>query len=483
MTSVQDSVIFRNILSTPESAAIWSAYPHITTTYTPSRKLNPNTRSDERRTSYYLLFESHLARVQARLSIIPSAAADLIQQHCTLSTISWPQLEKDTHLIGYPVLPVIKQLVAATNAASPPGTQHGEYAHWGATTQDVTDTTTALQLRDTFDLHAQTLESIIAHLRALAEKHKRTPLAARSNLQQAVPITFGFKLARLLATFQRHLDRLTTAIRPRAQVLEFAGAAGTLATLAPHPPDDPGAAARALQCQADLAGALGLRAPEIAWHTERDGVAEAGAWMALVSGTCAKLALDVKLLAQTEVGECGEPYAPNRGSSSTMPQKRNPISCAYITAAAGTVRQLSAALMEAMVADHERSTGPWEIEWVVLPQIATLTHAALKHAEFILGGLEVDEGAMARNLEITKGAIVSEAVMMRLGDRLGRQYAHDLVYELCRRTREKGTGLVEELVACEEVGLGREECEKLCDPGRYLGLSVEMTDRVLNNGK
>ncbi|KAL1631727.1 hypothetical protein SLS56_004401 [Neofusicoccum ribis] len=454
MTSVTDSLIFRDLFSTPESAEIWS---------------------DERRTSYYLLFESHLAAVQARHSIIPAPAAALIQSHCQLSTLDFQQLATDTALIGYPVLPVVKQLVAAVNAASPGA---GEWTHWGATTQDVTDTATSLQLRDSFDLFAGTLAAITARLRALAARHKATPMAARSNLQQAVPMTFGFKLARLLAAFARHAARLAQ-LRPRACALEFGGAAGTLATLVPDGVADAEGARRALACQAELAEALGLAVPVVAWHTERDGVAEAGGWMALVAATCAKLATDVKLLMQTEVAEVREPWVPGRGSSSTMPQKRNPIASAYVCAAAATVRQLGAALVEAVVADHERSTGPWEIEWVVLPQMVTLTHAALRHVERVLEGLEVDEEAMKRNLDITKGGIVSEAVMMRLGERLGRQYAHDLVYDLCRRAQVEGRSLVKLLVECEEVGLGKEEAEKLCDPTAYLGLSVEMTERVL----
>lgn len=183
-------------------------------------------------------------------------------------------------------------------------------------------------------------------------------MAARSNLQQAVPISFGFKMARLLATFHRHQTRLDE-LRARLLVLEFGGAAGTLATLPDsntHPPSSN--EGLGLQCQALLAADLGLAVPDIAWHTERDRIAEAGAFFALLTGTCAKFALDVKLMMQTEVGEVSEPYAPHRGSSSTMPQKRNPISCAYITAMSATVRQLSASLFEAMVEDHERSTGP-----------------------------------------------------------------------------------------------------------------------------
>lgn len=315
------------------------------------------------------------------------------------------------------------------------------------------------------------ISDIIAALEDLCEKYKTTPMAARSNLQQAVPMTFGFKMARLLATFDRHEARLLE-IWKRLLVIEFGGAVGTLATLDPK---------LALKCQELLAKKLGLAVPEIAWHTERDRIAEVGAFFALVTSTCAKFAFDLKLMMQTEVGEASEPYKPHRGSSSTMPQKRNPIGCAYISASNATIRQLSASLFEAMVEDHERSTGPWEIEWIVLPQICTLTDSVLKHTLELVSGLEVHPENMEKNLAITHGAIVSEAVMMKLGETLGRQYAHDLIYDLCRKAQTENRALVDLLHDCPEVKLSREELEKLCDPANYLGLSVEMTDLVLRN--
>lgn len=298
-------------------------------------------------------------------------------------------------------------------------------------------------------------------------------MAARSNLQQAVPISAGFKFARLLATFLRHEQRLSE-VRKRILVLEFGGAAGTLATLSPDGSDDVG-----LQCQAALAEELGLELPDIAWHTERDRIAEFGFLCTMITGTCAKFAFDLKLEMQTEVNEMREPYTPHRGSSSTMPQKRNPIGSVYVTATAASVRQLSAALSESMVCDHERGTGPWEIEWIVLPQISTLTAACLRHTAENLEGVEVDQVMMRRNLGISGGAIVSEKVMMGLGRTIGRQKAHDLVYELCRKAVVEGRELVELLDEEESVEIGREELERLCSVDGYLGLSVKMTERVM----
>ena len=229
-------------------------------------------------------------------------------------------------------------------------------------------------------------------------------MAGRSNLQQAVPITFGYKMATLLAAFERHKQRLKQ-LRPRVLVGEFGGAAGTLSSLGKD----------GLKVQAELMKELKLGQPAISWHTVRDCIAEAGCFLGLVTGTCGKIAFDVKLMMQTEVEEVYEPFHEGRGSSSTMPQKRNPISSVYITAQTAMVRQLVAALLEAQIEDHERSTGPWEIEWIALPEIFMLAAGALAQTRFLVGGLQVNEKKMRENLDITKGLIMSEAVMMGLG--------------------------------------------------------------------
>ncbi|KJX97181.1 3-carboxy-cis,cis-muconate cycloisomerase like protein [Zymoseptoria brevis] len=460
MTAITDSQIFGNVFSTPEVAKIWS---------------------DRQRTQYYLDFEAALAKAQAGLGIIPQKACDEIVKHCTLDQLDFDLLRQQTELIGYPVLPVVQQLVKKINAVED---RLGEWIHWGTTTQDLTDTATVLQLRDTILLVEKSLDTITNALIKLCKDHKTRPMAARSNLQQAVPISFGFKMARLLATFNRHRQRLLE-LKPRLLVLEFSGAAGTLATITPSTSYSPAAETStplALQCQSLLARHLDLAVPSIAWHTERDTFAEFSTYLSLLTATCAKFATDLKLMMQTEVNEAREPYVAHRGSSSTMPQKRNPIGCAYICSMASSVRAMSGGMVEAMVADHERSTGPWEIEWVMLPQLCALSVACLKQTGTLLEGLEVDVEGMARNLEISKGAIVSEAVMMGLGKKVGRQYAHDLVYGLCRRAQVEGRALVELLREDEEVKraeLEEGELERLCDPGNYLGLSGVMVEMVL----
>jgi 3-carboxy-cis,cis-muconate cycloisomerase len=226
---------------------------------------------------------------------------------------------------------------------------------------------------------------------------------------------------------------------------------------------------------------LGLGQPDIAWHTVRDRIAEVGCFLGLLTGTLGKLSMDVKLLMQTEVAEVFEPFHEGRGSSSTMPQKRNPVSSLYIHATAALVRQNAAALMEAAVADHERSTGPWEIEWIALPEIFLLSSGALAQSRSLAEGLIVDAPRMRANLDMTGGQISSEAVMMGLGPYLGRQRAHDLVYDHCREAATSGRPLLDILAADAEIGrhVSRQQLADMLDPARYVGLAGEMVDRVL----
>jgi len=377
-----DSLIFRDIFSTEAMRRVFS---------------------DEQRTAYYLEIEAALARVQGRLGIIPAEAAREIEAKCRIEKIDLNKLKQQTERIGYPVLGVVQQIVAICAKGL------GEWCHWGATTQDITDTATVMQIRAALDLVEADMEKIAAALAGLARRYRDTPMAGRSNLQQAVPITFGFKAASLLAAFQRHRQRLAQ-LRPRVLVGEFAGAAGTLASLG----------ADGLKVQAELMDELKLGQPEIAWHTVRDRIGEVACFLGLLTGTLGKIAMDVKLLMQTEVAEVFEPFAEGRGSSSTMPQKRNPISSLYIHATAALVRQHAAALLEAAVADHERSTGPWEIEWIALPEIFLLSAGALSQTRSMVEGLEVDAARMRENLDMTHGAIVSESFMMGLGPYLSR---------------------------------------------------------------
>ena len=438
-----DSAIFRDVFTTAAMRQVWS---------------------DENRVQKYLDFEKALAVAQARLKIIPQEACDEIVKHCDVKEYDFAKLKEATERIGYPVLPVVQQLVKLCKD------KLGEWSHWGATTQDITDTATVLQIRDALDLVGAEIDGICNALAALAKKYRDTPMAGRSNLQQAVPITFGYKVATILAGFERHRERLKQ-LKERVLVGEFGGAAGTLSSLGTE----------GLKCQVELMKELKLGQPAISWHTVRDCIAEVGCFLGLVTGSCGKIAFDVKLLMQTEVEEVYEPFHQGRGSSSTMPQKRNPISSVYITAQSAIVKQHVAALLEAMVEDHERATGPWEIEWIILPEIFMLSAGALAQTRFVLEGLQVNEKKMRENLDLTKGLIMSEAVMMKLGDKMGRNYAHDHVYDLCREVVKTGTPLIDLLEKDAEIKkyANRKELEAMVDPANYLGVAGEMVDRVL----
>ncbi len=441
--SIIDSQIFQGIFTTDAMRAVWS---------------------DQNRTAQYIAIERALAIVQARLGLIPQEAADEIVSHCHLDQIDMERLRQQTERIGYPILGVVTQLNQLCRD------KLGEYVHWGATTQDITDTATVLQIRQALDLVDADLAALATGLARLAKDHRLTPVIGRSNLQQAIPVTFGYKMAGILSAVLRHRERIAQ-LRERVLVGEFAGAAGTLASLQTG----------AMETQAGLCAELGLGQPVIAWHTIRDNIAEVGCVLGLIGGTLGKLSMDVKLMMQTEVGEVYEPYHHGRGSSSTMPQKRNPISSAYTHGAISVIRQHAAALMDAMVADHERSTGPWQIEWIVLPEAFCLLAGALKQMRTVVDGLEVDAEAMRRNIDMTGGLVMSEAVMMGLGPYIGREYAHDLVYDLCRQSLQTKTPLIDLLAAHPEIcrHVTREQLLQMLDPAQYLGQSGVMVDRVL----
>jgi 3-carboxy-cis,cis-muconate cycloisomerase len=410
--------------------------------------------------------EAALARAQSRLGIIPAEAAAAITRAADPPPkLDLARLKIETETVGYPVLPLVRQLAVAAGPA-------GRWLHWGATTQDIMDTAAVLQIRDGLELVDDDLAAVRGHLAEMARRHRSTPLAGRTHLQHALPITFGYKAAVWLAALDRHAERLRQ-LRPRVLVVEFGGAAGTLASL--------GSGEDGLACRLELARELGLGDPLITWHAARDGIAEVIQALALVAGSLAKIAYDVMLMSATEFGEAAEPFAEGRGASSTMPQKRNPISCELIFAAARMLRQHAGLALDALVTDFERATGPWHLEWVALPEAFGYAAGALRQARFLSGGLFVDAGRMARNLGMTHGLIVAEAVMMGLAPHTGRNEAHDLVYDACRAAIESGRPLLDVLLETQAVlaPLGAEKLRELTDPANYLGAAPLMVDRLL----
>jgi 3-carboxy-cis,cis-muconate cycloisomerase len=415
--------------------------------------------------------EAALARAQARLGIVPAEAAAAISEAAAAvaahpDSLDLARLKRETETVGYPILPLVRQLAERAGEA-------GRWLHWGATTQDIMDSAAVLQIREGFALIEADLTALRGHLAALARRWRDTPMAGRTHLQHALPITFGYKAAVWLAAFDRHAARLGE-LRPRVLQVQFGGAAGTLASLGPGE--------ESLASRRELARELGLAEPAITWHVARDGIAETVQFLALLGGSLGKIAYDVMLMAATEFAEAAEPFVSGRGASSTMPQKRNPISCELILAAAKALRQHAGLILDALVSDFERPTGPWHVEWIAVPESFGYAAGALHQAEFMMGGLIVDPGRMAANLGMTHGLIVAEAVMMGLAPHTGRNEAHDLVYDACRKAIESDRPLCDVLLETREVAgpLGPEALRRLTDPANYLGAAPAMVYRVLN---
>ena len=442
-STVFDSALFRDMFGTAEMRAVFS---------------------DEALVGRYLETEAALARAQARAGVVPQSAADAIHAAAQAVVIDFDKLRRETEIVGYPILPLVHQLSEAAGEA-------GRYVHWGATTQDIMDTANVLQLRSALDIVDRDLKELRDCLADLARKYRDTPMAGRTHLQQALPITFGYKAAVWLSSIDRHIERVEQAL-PRILVGEFAGAAGTLASIGEG----------GLEIQKFFCEELGLRQPSMTWHVARDGISEAVTLLGLITGTLGKIATDIMMMSATEFGEVSEPFVPGRGASSTMPQKRNPISSELMLAAAKAVRQHVATMLDGMIHDFQRATGSWHLEWVSLPESFLLTASSLANAKFMLAGLVVHERRMRENLDLTHGLIVAEAVMMAAAPKLGRQQAHDVVYEACRKAIEGGGQLADILADMPQIidALGSVEAIRHhCDPANYLGLSGQMVDRVL----
>ena len=441
-STVVDSILFRDAFGTAKMRELFS---------------------DGALIQRYIDTEVALAKAEASVGVIPAEAARVIARESRLDRIDFERMRHETDIVGYPILPLVHQLVEMCGEA-------GRYVHWGATTQDIMDTAVALQVRDALDVVESDIQELRKILVDLAIKHRDTPMAGRTHLQQALPVTFGYKVAIWLAMFDRHQQRVAE-LRPRVAVVEFAGAAGTLASLG-----DKGFAV-----QKAMAEELKLGVPATTWHVARDGFAEAVNLLALVTGSLGKIALDIMIMASTEFAEVYEPFVKGRGASSTMPQKRNPISSELMLAAAKAVRQHAGLMVDAMIHDFERATGPWHAEWIAIPESFILTAGALHQAKFALGGLIVDADRMKHNLGISKGLIVAEAVMMGMAPYTGRQQAHDIVYDACRTVNEKGGTLAEALIALPAVTahFDRAAIDRLTDPANYLGLAPQMVDRAI----
>ncbi|EXJ83006.1 3-carboxy-cis,cis-muconate cycloisomerase [Capronia epimyces CBS 606.96] len=446
--SALDSRVFRNLFGTQEIRAVFSDAAYV-------RRM--------------IKVEAALARAQSAVGVIPTEAGEAITTSLTSAEMDFDRLARESEIVGYPVLPLVRQLVEQVPA------EMAKYIHWGATTQDIQDNAAMLQMRDGLQIVQRQLSELCLTLRSLAEKYRDTPMAGRTHLQHALPCTFGYKCAVYLSSILRHSERLQE-IHKRCMLVQFGGAAGTLASL--------GSDGKGLLVREQLARELGLANPSITWHVARDNIAEIVNFLALVGGSLGKIAYDLILMSSTELSEVSEPFVPHRGASSTMPQKRNPISSEVILAASKLLRANASLVLDAMVADFERASGPWHLEWVAVPEAFVLAVGALHQTNFAMSGLVVSTDSMMRNLCSTRGLIVGEAVMMGLAPFLGRQQAHDLVYEACKESIETDRALFDVLSRRRDVTehVAKDRLKELCSPVNYLGASQVMVDDVLRFG-
>jgi 3-carboxy-cis,cis-muconate cycloisomerase len=416
---------------------------------------------------HMLDFEAALARAEAKAGIIPSSAAGPIGKACTADAFDVAALAEAATQSGNLAIPLVKALTAAVRNLD---ADAARYVHWGATSQDVIDTATMLTVRAAIDALLPDLDRAIVGFAVLAKKHRDTAVVARTWLQHALPMPFGLKLAEYAAALHRSRMRLRR-LRDQELVLQFGGAAGTLAALSD----------KGLAVAEQLAAELNLKAPDAPWHTHRDRIAEAAAVLAILTGSCGKIARDVSLMMQTEVAEAFEPTGEGRGGSSTMPHKRNPVAAATALAAATMAPNLAATLFAAQVQDHERSAGPWHAEWSTLPTLLLVTSGALAAIVDIAEGLEVDTGRMRENLDATRGLIMAEALTFALAEKIGKSDAHHLVETASKKAAAGKQHLRDVLTGDPGVTahLDADRIAKLFEPMAYQGVSQTLIDRLL----
>jgi len=412
-------------------------------------------------------FEAALARAEAATGVIPASAAGAIGKACKAEAFDLAGLAEAATRSGNLAIPLVKALTAAVAGAD---AEAARYVHWGATSQDVIDSAAMLTLRAAIEALLSDIDRAIAGFAKLARTHRDTPMVARTWLQHALPMPFGLKLAEYAAALHRSRKRLLR-LRNEGLALQFGGAAGTLAALGDN----------GLMVAEQLAQELQLPLPEAPWHSHRDRIAEAASVLAIVAGTCGKIARDVQLMMQTDVAEAFEPSGEGRGGSSTMPHKRNPVAAATALAAATMAPNLAATIFAAQVQDHERSAGPWHAEWPTLPTLLLVTSGALAAIVDIAEGLEVDAVRMRANLDATGGLIMAEAVTFALAEKIGKSEAHHLMEAASKKAVAGKKHLRDVLAKDPKVSahLSADKLTKLFEPMAYQGASQALIDRLL----
>jgi adenylosuccinate lyase len=442
-SGVFDSILLKHLWGTDELRAIFN---------------------DENRVQKWYDYEAALALAQAELGIIPQAAAAEIARKAKVGNVDLEAIAAEIRRTKHPLVPALRALQAICDG------DHGEYLHFGPTTQDVLDTGVMLQLKDAHAVFVRDLQDIGRELFRLAEQHKDTPMAGRTHAVQALPITFGHKCAIWLAETGRNHQRLTQ-LQERMFVGSLVGAVGTQASFGD----------RAFELDKQVMARLGLGVADISWQPARDRMVEYVNVLGLIGGSLAKIANEVMNLAHTEIDELAEPFNEGKVGSSTMPHKRNPSTTEAVVAVGRTLRYSVALMHEVLIHEHERDAAMWRIEWKALPEACLMTGVILARMKDVLAGLEVHADKMRHNLDALGGFLLSERVMFALADKLGKQTAHEVVYEASMHGFSSGTSFEQALMENPRVkqALAADELKALLDPTTYVGQAPAIVERVL----
>lgn len=409
-------------------------------------------------------FEIALAKAEGSCGVISPEIAKEIGQKADAAALDAAAIADATRSAGNPAIPFVKALMAQI------GGEAGGYVHWGATSQDVIDTSLILLIKQAYAKLDEDLTASIKACRALAEQHRASLMIGRTLMQQALPITFGLKCAGWLSQLHKARTELRGAVR-EGFCLQFGGASGTLASLGD----------KGLAVSEELAKELDLPVPPLPWHSGRGDFAAFAAKLAVLAGVMGKIARDIALLMQTEIGEVFEPAGAHKGGSSAMPHKRNPVGCPAILANAGKIQAGASVLMGHMVQEHERGVGGWHGEWMPLQEILSHSGGALTHLREMLEGLEVDTDQMRRNLDKTNGLIMAERVTLALARKIGKGKAKEHITQMCKSVVSSGESLKDVLRDDELVGAHLDETmlEELFALEGYLGSADQYITRAL----
>ncbi|WP_414502379.1 adenylosuccinate lyase [Zymobacter sp. IVIA_5232.4 C2] len=439
-----DYLLIGNNFGTPEMRDIWS---------------------EQNRLASQVAVEVALAEAEGALGIIPAFAAEEITAHANARALDIESIQQQASQMKHSLMPTIAALQAQCGAA-------GEYIHYGVTTQDIVDTATVLQLKQSFEVVVRDTRQVARILASLARRHQYTPMVGRTHGMQALPTTFGFKVAVWLDEFLRHLTRLSE-IQDRVLVGNINGAVGTYAAFGPQGP----------AVEGDVLARLGLGTPLIGWQSARDRFSEYASVAALISGTLGKIGNELYNLMRTEIDEVQEPFSAGKIGSTTMPHKRNPAALEGLASLTAPLLKSVALIHESMKVEHERDAMSWRAEWIALPEINIYLSAQLQNAIGILQGLQVNTEQMRRNLDHQHGLIMSEKVMFEIGHRIGKQTAYRVVYDCAMTAFEQKRPFQQVLQAHPALRdvINRDTLASWLDPLKHVGEAPRKVDEVLNH--